>query len=80
MSEFKCSGCNYISSQKNNVLTHINKRVSCSNHPIVIETVKTIACSYCLKEFTLKQSIIRHLQICKLKNKLSNKIIKLERV
>ncbi len=68
MSEFKCSGCEYNSSQKANVTKHINKMNKCGeNLSIIILESSYIICDYCKKNFSSKPNLIRHLKSCKIK-------------
>lgn len=55
MSEFKCSLCNYKSSQKIHVIKHITKVNKCGDNPNIEEINIDISCEYCKKDFKTKQ-------------------------
>jgi hypothetical protein len=82
--EFKCSSCNYTSSQKNAIIRHFNKKNSCDPDPDaikqVIEIIKNIKCEYCDKNFTTMQCLREHTKNnCNQKDKyLKDRIKELE--
>jgi hypothetical protein len=67
MSEFKCSGCEYNSSQKANVIKHINKINKCGENLNVITLKSNIICDHCEKNFSSGPNLMRHLKTCKVK-------------
>ncbi len=59
--EFSCSVCEYTSSQKINVIRHINKLKSCGpGIKEIIEIPVDITCEYCNKNFATKKSLKEH--------------------
>jgi hypothetical protein len=80
MSEFGCSGCEYTSSKKENIIRHINKSKSCSpGKKEIIEIPIDINCEYCNKKFSSSTCLYRHIKNCKQKEKiLKDKIKTLE--
>jgi hypothetical protein len=76
---YKCSGCDFESSYKSNVVRHINKGKKCSSIELlnVIKISPNISCEDCGKKVSDANSMNRHIRICKkkLKNVIKNKEI-----
>ncbi len=62
--EFGCSVCEYTSTQKEHVLTHINSRKrSCGpGDKTIVEIPIEIKCKYCQKNFSTTRILERHLR------------------
>lgn len=67
--EFKCSGCNYTSTNKHCILKHINKTNKCNKDAeLFISTINIdVICEFCNKNFNTIPSMNRHLKVCKVK-------------
>lgn len=63
--EFSCSICNYSSSRKYCVKTHINKKNKCGENPQIIEILVEIRCEYCDKLYKTKANLKEHYKVCK---------------
>lgn len=68
--EFGCSICGYTSSQKINVVNHINRKRSCGpGIKEIIEIPVEIKCDFCSKTFSTKQNLSYHIKnSCKKKD------------
>jgi hypothetical protein len=63
MTEFACSGCDYISNNKTNVERHINRKISCGpGKKEIIEIPKDIICKYCDKKYATVTSLKNHMR------------------
>jgi hypothetical protein len=61
--EFGCSLCEYTSSQKENVLRHINRKKSCGvGIKEIVEIPIDIICEFCNKSFTTKKHLNDHIK------------------
>jgi hypothetical protein len=80
MSEYKCSICEYKSSQKNNVIRHINRQGKCGAEGAKLQILNIeIKCEFCEKHITLQSNLKKHLKICKVKkNNLEEELKKKE--
>jgi hypothetical protein len=67
MSEFSCSGCNYVSDTKKSVERHINGKGSKCKDAEINEIEADINCEYCNKTFATRPSMKRHYKTCKIK-------------
>jgi hypothetical protein len=78
MSEYKCSVCNYKSSQKESTVRHINKKRSCGpGIKEIIEIPIEITCEYCNKNFASTISLRYHSKNnCKFKDNIKDQEIK----
>ena len=78
MTEYKCSICNYTSSQKEAVNRHINKKKSCGEGVKKIINISVdIKCEFCEKEFSSTISLRYHIKnTCKIKDKIKDEEIK----
>jgi len=65
--EFQCSSCGYNSSFKVSVERHINKKKKCGENPIILSVPIDIVCEYCDKQYNTKETLVKHLKICKVK-------------
>ncbi len=65
--EFKCSSCDYTSAYRVSVERHITKKKKCGDNPTIIEVLTEIICEYCNNLYACKDSLIKHLKICKVK-------------
>jgi uncharacterized C2H2 Zn-finger protein len=75
MSYYKCSICDYNSSNRANVERHITKLNKCGTDPEIIEIKEKIKCTHCGNEFTYHKNLIRHMNTsCK---KIVNELIRL---
>ena len=76
--EFGCSVCEYTSSQKINVIRHINKVKSCGHgFKEIIEIPVEIKCEYCEKNFSTKKNLKEHQKnSCKSKVEILEKQLK----
>lgn len=79
--EFKCSGCDYVSTNKHCVLKHINKTNKCKKDvELKILTVEVdIICEFCNKQFNTKPSMNRHQKVCKVKKTNIEKELEIEK-
>ena len=61
--EFSCSVCGYTSTQKEHILTHINRKKSCGpGIKEIVEIPVEIICKYCNKKFATSRTLERHLK------------------
>jgi hypothetical protein len=80
--EFGCSICKYTSYNKQHVIRHFNKKISCGvGLQEIIEIPIEIKCEYCNKKFSTKQHLKDHIKNnCKCKDDAKDaKIKKLEK-
>ena len=58
MTEFGCSVCGYVSSKKQNIIKHFNRKNSCGDgiREILIIPIE-IKCKFCNKNFSTKQNL-----------------------
>jgi hypothetical protein len=76
-SGFVCEKCNRIFKLKHHLKAHLEKKNSCSPLQNKIKFTitqnnalnDTSSCSYCNRDFKRKWDLIRHLKICKIKEK-----------
>lgn len=81
MNIYKCSGCDFKSKYRSNVVKHTNNLKKCSSSNLsIIKTlnIENIKCEYCNKIYSDKYTKNRHLDICKVKKIHINKIKELE--
>jgi dynactin complex subunit len=64
--EFKCSNCDYKSTQKNKISRHINKINKCGDNPVIVLLNVDISCEYCKKSCRTRPSLNRHFTTCKI--------------
>jgi len=59
--EFGCSACEYTSTQKRDIVRHINRKISCNpGIKEIVEIPVDIKCEYCSKEFTTTGNLKYH--------------------
>jgi len=66
MSNFKCSGCIYVSNEKTNTTKHIKK--NCVDATVITELIY-IECDFCNTKFDSVKGLKKHILSCKLSNK-----------
>lgn len=64
---FCCDVCGYKTSNKQNMLKHMNRRTSCD-----VNAPKAYSCEKCNREFTHRQSMYRHYKTCTVPTGSSN--------
>jgi hypothetical protein len=76
--EFGCSVCEYVSSKKEHVIRHINKKRSCGpGIKEIVEIPTEIICEYCNKNFSTSTSLRSHQKNnCKSKVEILEKQLK----
>jgi len=76
--EFGCSVCEYVSSKRDNVVRHTNKKKLCGQGiREVVEIPIEINCEFCNKNFLTKQNLQIHLKnYCKHKDRVKDELIK----
>jgi hypothetical protein len=75
--EFICSICEYTSLYRISIERHINKQKKCGDNPEIIEIPIEIKCEYCDKSYKTKDTLFKHLKICKVKKSDVDKEIQL---
>ncbi len=75
---FSCSVCNYTSNIRQSIIKHIHKKTKCGENPQIISSEADIKCEYCNKSYTTHLSMVRHLKICKSKEKKDKLEIELD--
>jgi hypothetical protein len=61
--KYKCSQCNYISNQRSNIISHINKKKKCSEGiKEILEVPYNINCEFCKGKFSCDKSLKRHIK------------------
>ena len=73
--EFSCSSCNYRSTLKSCVKSHINRKTRCGPDPQIIEIPIVIICEYCERSYKTRPSLKRHLKTCKVRKEHYEKTI-----
>lgn len=73
MSSYSCSNCEYKSSIRSNVITHIKNVSKCYGSQLIINIVK-VECEFCSKDFENQKYLDQHKKQCNKKTKFSNNL------
>lgn len=68
---YKCSLCEYSSNYKKDIVKHINRKNKCSDDlPEILQIKSDLICNICSKKLSTKNSLLRHISICKNKENI----------